>query len=78
MARHWTTAQRQAQRERIKHVKPWEKSTGPRTEVGKAVVSRNAYKGGLRPMQREAMRLIREQEKALQEVVGRFGGEVEI
>lgn len=44
--RQWTEEQRQAQAALIRRCKPWEKSTGPRTEEGKAKVSRNAYKGG--------------------------------
>lgn len=36
--------------ERIHTWRPWEKSTGPRTEAGKKRVSRNAYKGRVHSM----------------------------
>jgi len=38
-----TPEQRARQAELIKEQKPWEKSTGPKTEAGKAGVSQNAY-----------------------------------
>lgn len=30
----------------MRRLKPWEKSTGPKTDAGKAKSSQNAYKGG--------------------------------
>lgn len=45
-ARTWTAEQRQRQAEVIQQWKPWERSTGPRSDEGKAKVSINAYKGG--------------------------------
>lgn len=48
--RIWTKEQREKQKEAIKKWKPWEKSTGAKTPEGKAVVAKNAYKGGHRPM----------------------------
>ncbi len=41
----WTPERRARQAELIRKTKPWEKSTGPRTEAGKAISSRNAYAG---------------------------------
>lgn len=41
----WTPERRARQAELITAAKPWEKSTGPRTEAGKAKSSRNAYAG---------------------------------
>ena len=46
------------QTELIHNWKAWERSTGPRTTEGKARVSRNAYKGGARPLLRELARLV--------------------
>ena len=43
----------------------WERSTWPKTEAGKAKVSRNAYKGGTWRLLRELSRMLREQKKAL-------------
>ena len=49
----------------IQRWKPWEKSTGPRTAEGKAIVARNAFKGGKRPLLRAKLREIREALKVL-------------
>ena len=38
---------------------PWKRSTGPKTAAGKAVSSRNAYKGGVRPALRMLARVFR-------------------
>lgn len=46
--RQWTLAERQRQSELIKRWKPWEQSTGPLTEKGKARSSLNSTKHGLR------------------------------
>jgi hypothetical protein len=52
----------------IKQWRPWKHSTGPKSEEGKARVSRNAYKGGTRPILRELARLLREQGEALKRI----------
>jgi hypothetical protein len=57
----WTEERRQRQREAIQRWNPWEKSTGPRTEAGKAKVARNAYRGGIRPMLRRLEHALQEQ-----------------
>lgn len=44
----WTPERRAAQAELIRRLKPWEKSTGPRTANGKAKAGRNSRKHGLR------------------------------
>jgi hypothetical protein len=41
----WTPERRAKQAAVIRRTRPWEKSTGPRTEAGKAASSRNAYAG---------------------------------
>ena len=46
MANGWSPERRARQAKLIHQWRPWEKSTGPRTQAGKEVVSRNAYKGG--------------------------------
>ena len=53
--------------ELIRRWTPWKKSTGPRTEAGKAKVSQNAFKGGLRQQMRELRTLLKEQDEALAE-----------
>jgi len=47
MANGWTPERRARQSELIRQWRPWEKSTGPKTEAGKAVASKNAtlFKG---------------------------------
>lgn len=45
----------------IKNWKPWEQSTGPKTDAGKDAASRNAFKGGWRDQLRELSQLLREQ-----------------
>ena len=49
----------------IRQWRPWEKSLGPRTEAGKAVVSLNAYKGGTWRLLPELSRAPREQVKGV-------------
>ena len=44
----WTEQARQKQAEMIRQNKPWEKSTGPTSDEGKAQSARNATKTGLR------------------------------
>jgi len=44
----WTPERRAKQAELIRQLKPWEKSTGPRTAKGKAKASRNSRKHGMR------------------------------
>ncbi|VWC14086.1 hypothetical protein BLA6993_05497 [Burkholderia lata] len=48
MPRRWTPEQRAAQAEKIRRWKPWEQSTGPVTDDGKAAASQNALVHGLR------------------------------
>lgn len=61
MANGWTPERKARQAEAIKRCKPWERSTGPRTDEGKGVVSRNAWKGGQRPALLAIARVLREQ-----------------
>ena len=58
--RHWTPEERLKQSQLIQSWQPWNKSTGARTPEGKAVSSRNAYKGGIRSICREINTLFRD------------------
>ncbi len=49
-ARKWTAAQRAQQSLAIQAWQPWQHSTGATTATGKAIISRNAYRGGNRPL----------------------------
>lgn len=64
-----TPEHRRLRAELIKGWKPWEKSTGPRSEAGKAKSSRNADKGGqwqeLRDLHRGLSDLLRAQRDQL-------------
>ena len=64
-ARNWTAEQRQRQAEAIRRWSPWEQSTGPRTDEGKAAASRNGWKGGQREVLRELARALNEQRREL-------------
>lgn len=56
----WTPERRARQAAAIRAWRPWERSTGPRTEAGKAKVARNAYRGGERAFLREVRNFLRE------------------
>ena len=58
MANGWTPERRARQAQLIRNWKPWERSTGPTTAKGKARVSRNGYKGGIRRALRTLARLL--------------------
>lgn len=60
MVNGWTDERRAKQALVIQRWKPWEKSTGPRSPDGKAVSSRNAWKGGKRAKLRNIQRRIAE------------------
>lgn len=68
MGNGWTAERRARQSEQIRNWRPWEHSTGPQTDEGKATVARNAYKGGHREMLRELARALREQAETRAEV----------
>ena len=67
MANGWAPERRARQAKLIRKWRPWEKSTGPKTEADKSVVSRNAYKGGTWRLLRELSRALREQSRKLVE-----------
>ena len=64
--RHWTAEERLKQSQLIQNWQPWNKSTGARTAEGKAVSSRNAYKGGFRVSLRALSFILKEQQKSLE------------
>jgi hypothetical protein len=48
MANGWTPERRARQAELIRSWRPWEHSTGPKSDAGKSASSRNADKDSLR------------------------------
>ena len=65
----WTPERRAQQAARITEQKPWLQSTGPKSATGKALVSRNAFKGGvwqeLRDLRRNLNACLQEQQRLL-------------
>jgi hypothetical protein len=68
MSYYRTPEHRAIRAELIRHWKPWEKSTGPKTEQGKAQSAMRGYKGGTREMLRELARILREQAETLRRI----------
>ena len=66
--RHWTAAERQQQAELIRQWQPWQHSTGARTIEGKAIASRNAYKGGERAQLKAISQLLRDAKQVLNQI----------
>jgi hypothetical protein len=73
MANGWTPERRARAADAIRHWKPWERSTGPRTPDGKAKSSRNAWKGGFRAQLRELQKLLNEEERMTRQLVATGG-----
>ena len=65
MSYYRTPEHRRLRAELIQRWEPWEKSTGPKTTKGKAKVSQNGFKGGMRQQLREVRRVLREQDQVL-------------
>ena len=65
----WSPERRAKQSQAIRQWQPWTKSTGARTSQGKAVVSRNAFKGGHRPHLRQLAKDLAEEFQYTQRLV---------
>jgi hypothetical protein len=68
----WTTERRAKQSQAIRQWKPWAKSTGAKSPEGKAVVSRNAFKGGHRPYLRQLAKDLAEEFQYTQRLVDAY------
>ena len=68
-AKGWTPERRKTQAEKIRQWQPWQHSTGAKTPEGKAISSRNAYKGGhgarVKALLKEINALVREHKEML-------------
>ncbi|OQW86364.1 MAG: hypothetical protein BWK72_17910 [Rhodoferax ferrireducens] len=69
MATTWTAERRARQSALIRQWQPWAQSTGPRSEAGKAVAARNAFKGGLSGQLRQIRQAMRQQQAMLKGLV---------
>jgi hypothetical protein len=69
MSNGWTAERRARQAALIRTWRPWEQSTGPRTDEGKARAARNAFKGGHRAAVREFARLVNAEVRSLSETL---------
>jgi len=71
-ARKWTPEQRFKQSQAIQNWRPWNKSTGARTEAGKAICSRNADKGKgvveMRALQKQISELLKESKHCFEKI----------
>ncbi|MBV5330328.1 MAG: hypothetical protein JZU65_22310 [Chlorobium sp.] len=71
MDTEWTEARRAQQAANIRARQPWKKSTGPKSEEGKAKVSQNSVKHGLRGgVFRKAEALLVQNNRALKGLKG--------
>lgn len=61
----WTPERRARQAAMIHRWKPWQRSTGPKTPEGKAIVARNPHRGAHREVLRSVRRALRQQRKSL-------------
>ena len=67
-----TPERRAKQSQAIRDWKPWAKSTGAKSPEGKAVVSRNAFKGGHRPHLRQLAKDLAEELQYTQRLVDAY------
>jgi hypothetical protein len=65
MTNGWTPERRAKQSALIQTWRPWNSSTGAKTAQGKAVSSKNAYKGGLRALMKEIRVTLKQQRQLL-------------
>jgi hypothetical protein len=72
MKNAWTPERKAQQAAAIRHWKPWQWATGPKTIEGKAIVSRNAFKGGRRPSLRNLMRELKQELAGQREFLDSF------
>ena len=68
----WTPQRKTKQAIAIQRWKPWQKATGPKSPEGKAKVSRNAFKGGQRPLLRQSIAVLKQYFRANDDFLGEF------
>jgi len=65
----WTLERRRKQAELIRGWRPWEQSTGPKTNEGKSTVASNAWRGGHREQLRALSKMVNEEIRQSRELV---------
>lgn len=68
MANGWTAERRARQAELIRNWRPWERSTGPKSDEGKARSAMRGFKGGWRQELRDLALLLREHGEVLKRI----------
>ncbi len=63
----WSDERRKQQSENIHTWAPWTRSTGPRTEEGKAIVAQNGFTGGHWLIVRKATQALRLSKESITE-----------
>ena len=61
----WTPDRKAHQAKLIQQWRPWEKSTGPKTQADKEEILQNAFKGGTRKQFRDLAKALPEQRQWL-------------
>lgn len=67
--RQWTLEQRKQQAEKIRQWQPWKLSTGAQTIEGKAIASRNSFKGGVAQQLKALRQLLRQHGQQIDELL---------
>ena len=67
-----TPEHRELRAKLIRQWRPWEKSTGPRSEEGKILAAKRSFKGNHRGLLRELSNQIEMQKKSLKVVSAKF------
>lgn len=63
-----TKEHREMRARMIHEWKPWEKSTGPKTEGGKKKSAKRGFKGGIRSQQRMMLKLLKQYSQNLSQI----------
>jgi len=78
MSKGWTKERRKKQAERIRQQKPWEKSTGPKSDAGKKRSSQNSLKHGLYGVNGNLIKAMLERNQEFLELYALFSGGVDL
>jgi hypothetical protein len=74
MSKGWTDERRKKQAEMIRKHKPWEKSTGPKSQAGKGICAKNALKHGLYGQEVQIIRALLASNREFLDLYALFSG----